>query len=129
MFSTREILDRIKMLWYNIHRWRDKRRWANVAQLVEQPIRNQQVGGSSPFIGSIYRGVAQFGSAFGSGPKGRRFKSCHLDHRPVLRFEEPGFLLSTICPKYAVFCEYFGVFCKFRAVKYPELTSKKRVQN
>ena len=54
---------------------------ANVAQLVEQLIRNQQVRGSSPLIGStIYRGVAQFGSAFGSGPKGRRFKSCHLDH-------------------------------------------------
>ena len=53
--------------------------YANVAQLVEQPIRNQQVRGSSPLIGSIYRGVAQFGSAFGSGPKGRRFKSCHLD--------------------------------------------------
>ena len=52
---------------------------ANVAQLVEQLIRNQQVRGSSPLIGSIYRGVAQFGSAFGSGPKGRRFKSCHLD--------------------------------------------------
>ena len=53
---------------------------ANVAQLVEQLIRNQQVRGSSPLIGSIFRGVAQFGSAFGSGPKGRRFKSCHLDH-------------------------------------------------
>ena len=26
------------------------------------------------------RGVAQFGSAFGSGPKGRKFKSCHSDH-------------------------------------------------
>ena len=51
-----------------------------MAQLVEQPIRNQQVRGSSPLIGSIHRGVAQFGSAFGSGPKGRRFKSCHLDH-------------------------------------------------
>ena len=54
---------------------------ANVAQLVEQLIRNQQVKGSSPFIGSIFRGVAQFGSAFGSGPKGRRFKSCHLDQK------------------------------------------------
>ena len=52
---------------------------ANVAQSVEQLIRNQQVTGSSPAIGSIVRGVAQFGSAFGSGPKGRRFKSCHLD--------------------------------------------------
>ena len=53
-----------------------------MAQLVEQLIRNQQVRGSSPLIGStIYRGVAQFGSAFGSGPKGRRFKSCHLDQK------------------------------------------------
>ncbi len=51
---------------------------ANVAQSVEQRFRKPQVKGSSPFIGSI-RGVAQFGSAFGSGPKGRRFKSCHLD--------------------------------------------------
>ena len=52
-----------------------------MAQSVEQLIRNQQVKGSSPFIGSIFRGVAQFGSAFGSGPKGRRFKSCHLDQK------------------------------------------------
>ena len=60
---------------------------ANVAQSVEQLIRNQQVRGSSPLIGSTtYRGVAQFGSAFGSGPKGRRFKSCHLDHLRDSRF-------------------------------------------
>ena len=51
---------------------------ANVAQLVEQRIRNARVKGSSPFIGSI-RGVAQFGSAFGSGPKGRGFKSRRPD--------------------------------------------------
>ena len=58
---------------------------ADIAQLVERLIRNHQVKGSSPFIGSIfYRGVAQFGSAFGSGPKGRRFKSCHLDHTKSL---------------------------------------------
>ena len=40
-------------------------------------------------LAPFFRGVAQFGSAFGSGPKGRRFKSCHLDHhrrgRPVVR--------------------------------------------
>ena len=53
---------------------------ANVAQSVEQRFRKPQVKGSSPFIGLPFgRGVAQFGSAFGSGPKGRRFKSCHLD--------------------------------------------------
>ena len=28
----------------------------------------------------IYRGVAQFGRALRSGRRGRRFKSCHLDH-------------------------------------------------
>ena len=28
-------------------------RYADVAQLVEQLIRNQQVNGSSPFVGSI----------------------------------------------------------------------------
>ena len=28
------------------------------------------------------RGVAQPGSAFGSGPKGRRFKSSRPDHNP-----------------------------------------------
>lgn len=53
---------------------------ADIAQLVERLIRNHQVKGSSPFIGSIfYRGVAQFGSAFGSGPKGRGFESRHFD--------------------------------------------------
>ena len=33
--------------------WREQRRGANVAQLVEQLIRNQQVSGSSPLIGSM----------------------------------------------------------------------------
>ena len=28
----------------------------------------------------VFRGVAQFGSASGLGPEGRRFKSCHPDH-------------------------------------------------
>ena len=54
--------------------------FAKVAQSVEQRFRKPQVKGSSPFFGST-RGVAQFGSAFGSGPKGRRFKSCHLDQK------------------------------------------------
>ena len=59
-----------------IIRLRKKR--AKLAQSVEQRIRNARVKGSSPFIGSI-RGVAQFGSAFGSGPKGRGFKSRRPD--------------------------------------------------
>ena len=70
---------------------------ADIAQLVERLIRNHQVKGSSPFIGSIfYRGVAQFGSAFGSGPKGRRFKSCHLDQDKDFREIEGLFFF---CPK------------------------------
>ena len=35
--------------------------------------------GVSANLNFIYRGVAQFGSAHGSGPWGRRFKSCHSD--------------------------------------------------
>ena len=52
-----------------------------MAQLVEQLTRNEQVVSSSLIVGSIDRGVAQFGSAFGSGLKGRRFKSCHPDQQ------------------------------------------------
>ena len=57
----------------------DNAQYANVAQSVEQLIRNQQVRGPSPLIGSRRRGVAQLGSAFGSGPKGRGFESRHFD--------------------------------------------------
>ena len=31
------------------------------------------------------RGVAQLGSALGSGPRGRRFESCHSDHIRIIR--------------------------------------------
>ena len=67
-----------------------------MAQVVERLTRNEQVEGSSPSIGSYtarhdssgraayyFRGVAQFGSAFGSGPKGRGFESRHFDHKPL----------------------------------------------
>ena len=72
---------------------------ANVAQSVEQRFRKPQVKGSSPFIGSIFRGVAQFGSAFGSGPKGRRFKSCHLDHFKAIQYKLNRFLHMENCAK------------------------------
>ena len=48
----------------------------------------RRLGGSVPspiaqvpsnFIKKQNRGVAQFGSALGSGPRGRRFESCHSD--------------------------------------------------
>ncbi len=75
-----------------------------MAQLVEQLIRNQQVEGSSPSIGSLaqvwalQRGVAQFGSAFGSGPKGRGFESRHFDtkHRII-------WAVFLIYPQYIVY--------------------------
>ena len=45
------------------------------------------------FILCYYRGVAQFGRALGSGPRGRTFKSCHSDQKkewdakhPILSF-------------------------------------------
>ena len=37
----------------------------------------------SIFIGAVLRGVAQFGSALGSGPRGRGFKSRRLDQKKV----------------------------------------------
>ena len=39
----------------------------------------------------VFRGVAQFGSASGLGPEGRRFKSCHPDQSGELSewFMEP----------------------------------------
>lgn len=32
------------------------------------------------------RGVTQFGRVLGLGPRCRRFKSCHLDHKQVITF-------------------------------------------
>ena len=34
---------------------------------------------------NIYRGVTQFGRVLGLGPRCRRFKSCHLDHKRVTK--------------------------------------------
>ena len=53
--------------------------FAIVAQLVEQLICNQPVGGSSPLDGSI-RGIAQSGSASALGAEGRWFESSYPDH-------------------------------------------------
>ena len=51
------------------------------------------------------RGVAQFGSAFGSGPKGRKFKSCHSDHtvetKKMFPTKKPDFI-GLFCHKYSV---------------------------
>ena len=48
-----------KFLWYNLYLSADLKALsagdANVAQLAERLIRNEQVNGSIPFIGSNYR--------------------------------------------------------------------------
>ena len=36
--------------------------------------------GSNPSANAIYWSVAQFGRAFGLGPRGRRFESCRSNH-------------------------------------------------
>ena len=60
-----------------------KRFIADVAQLAEQLICNQQVIGSSPIIGFLFCiGVwLSLARAPGLGPGGRRFESCHPDFK------------------------------------------------
>ncbi len=53
-----------------------------VVQLEEHLPHMQKVG-SSNLPGSIFRGVAQFGGAPGSGPGGCRFESCHSDEATI----------------------------------------------
>ena len=78
---------------------------AKLAQSVEQRIRNAQVVSSSLTFGSMkeglrsalapfFRGVAQFGSAFGSGPKGRGFKSRRPDQEKGSSFRMVLFLIT-----------------------------------
>ena len=57
--------------------------------------------GCARFYGRIkYRGVAQFGSALGSGPRGRWFKSSHLDQSgtsPLAKANKRGNPASLFC--------------------------------
>lgn len=53
------------------------------------------------------RTVAQFGSAFGLGPKGRRFKSCSSDFRL-----EHGDKMKTLTPNIQLPDEYFDALVK-----------------
>ena len=49
------------------------------------------------------RGVAQFGSALGSGPRGRGFKSRHLDHKNADgRIGRPHFYIFVPIPSSAI---------------------------
>ena len=46
-----------------------------------------------PGLDFVLRGVAQFGGALRSGRRGRRFKSCHLDHTCGEQFARRRFFL------------------------------------
>ena len=50
----------------------------------------------SEFIGAVLRGVAQFGSALGSGPRGRGFKSRRLDQKKGCTSVQPFFCVKVI---------------------------------
>ena len=68
-------LDTSCNVWYNAIRSELQSENADVAQLVEQLIRNQQVRGSSPLISSISGRIAQLVRAPASHAGGRRFES------------------------------------------------------
>ena len=68
-------LDMTPNVWYNAIRSELQSQFADVAQLVEQLIRNQQVRGSSPLISSISGRIAQLVRAPASHAGGRRFES------------------------------------------------------
>lgn len=54
------------------------------------------------------RGVAQFGGALGLGPRGRKFKSCHLDYVCLwCAYRSAGQLINPCYPSHRVF--FMGV--------------------
>ena len=61
--------------------------FASLAQLVEHLICNQAVICSSQIRG-FFRDIAQSGSAFGLGPKGRRFESSYPDFTSIAQLVE-----------------------------------------
>ena len=55
-----------------------------------------------------YRGVAKFGIALGSGPRGRGFESRHSDHRKILELQQVrGFFVFRTCCVQRVFLTLF----------------------
>ena len=55
-----------------------------------------------------YRGVAQLGSALGSGPRGRWFESSHSDHLCSTKRLQPQ--KAPIFGAFSVFSRAFGAF-------------------
>ena len=47
----------------------------------------------------IFRGVAQLGRALRSGRRGRKFKSCHLDHKKEIPNERYFFFYLSVCTR------------------------------
>ena len=74
--------------WLNDAVFRLQRPSGGIAQLVERLNGIQEVRGSTPLTSTTYknpfRGVAQTGSAFAWGAKGRGFKSRRSDHLPSI---------------------------------------------
>ena len=59
------------------------------------------------------RGVAQFGSALGLGPRGRRFESCHPDHKETLWITRGAWSAAFLfCPKLS-YLFFILIFLKF----------------
>ena len=73
--KIKKTLDTDENVCYNANRPELQNHYADVAQLVEQLIRNQQVRGSSPLISSISGRIAQLVRAPASHAGGRRFES------------------------------------------------------
>src|SRR5947209_242494 len=63
--------------------WGDSRGEGRAARRVaSRAVRGGSLHSHAPVNSWLPRGVAQLGSAFGSGPKGRRFESGHPDRHP-----------------------------------------------
>ncbi len=55
-----------------------------------------------------YRGVTQFGRVLGLGPRCRRFKSCHLDHRKSVSISLLTFYFIYVILKFVLIKNKFG---------------------
>ena len=81
--------------------------------LGSNPSRAANDGGSNAAI--PFRGVAQFGRALRSGRRGRRFKSCHLDHLNETRFSNI-FIEKRVSSFYKIFSYREFLFLFFQQV-------------
>ena len=84
--------------------------WRQLGGSVPSPIAQGEQSSKRKTTKQILnRGVAQFGSALGSGPRGRRFESCHSDQSKKTSKDQSFFNKIG-----ADFLEKF-IFCFFKA--------------